>query len=187
MPLTLHPHLKRGLDHDDFYIGPTDAIEDVPREHDNTGEQVAKRQRVERIAAQYLKGRLPVISTASLRGPFNDGWKNPWAEHKKSRRRSSDKEISIGNGKAGVRKGKPVEAKRRTRSAGRKTLEEQAVASPETSRAVQSHVQEFEEPIPRKYSRSRQPRPLHQGNMIHLGQPNSSALLLSAASKVVLL
>jgi hypothetical protein len=146
MPLTLHPRLKRGLDHDDFYIGPTDAIEDVPREHDNTGEQVAKRQRVERIAAQYLKGRLPVISTASLRGPFNDGWKNPWAEHKKSRRRSPDKEISIGNGKAGVRKGKPVEAKRRTRSAGRKTLEEQAVASPETSRAVQSHVQEFEEP-----------------------------------------
>jgi hypothetical protein len=146
MPLTLHPHLKRGLDHDDFYIDSTDVIEDVPREHSNTEEQAAKRQRVERIAAQYLKGRMPVILTASLRGPFNHGWKNPWAEEKKSRRRSSDEDNSVGNGKAGVRKGRYTEAKRRTRSAGRKTLEEQAVASPETSRAAQVHVQEFEEP-----------------------------------------
>lgn len=101
-----------------------------------------KRQRVEKIAARYLQGRLPVILTSSLRGPFNDGWKNPWAKERKPGRRVSDKEHSMNSGKPGLRKGKPTEAKRRTRSAGRETLEEHAVASPETSRAVQGHVEE---------------------------------------------
>lgn len=151
MRLTLHPHLKRGLDHDDFYLDPADMIEDVPSEYKNSQEQAAKRQRVEKIAAQYIKGRLPTIMTASLRGPFNDGWKNPWAKAKKAKRRISNKENSISSdrnavgGKAGTRKNKPTEARRRTRSAGRKALEEQAVASPETSRAVHSHVEQYEE------------------------------------------
>jgi hypothetical protein len=151
MPLTLHPHLKRGLGHDDFYLEPADIIEDAPREHRDPQEQAAKRQRVEKIAAQYIQGRMPVILTASLRGPFNEGWKNPWAKSKKTKRRVSDKENSVGSsknaisGKAAVRNTKTMEAKRRTRSAGRKALEDATVASPETSRAVHSHVEDFEE------------------------------------------
>jgi hypothetical protein len=146
MPLTLHPCLKRGLDHDDFYIDAADGVEDGSRETSRAEEQDAKRQRVERIAAQYLNGRLPVILTASLRGPFNDGWKNPWAEEKKPRRMNLDKEHSVRSGQAGARRGKPAEVKRRTRSAERKSLEGHAVPSPETSRAVQCHVHEFEGP-----------------------------------------
>jgi hypothetical protein len=149
--MTLHAHLKRGLDHDDFYLDPADIVEDVPREYRDPEEQAAKRQRIEKIAAQCLQGKLPVILTASLRGPFSDGWKNPWAKPRKTRRRVSDKENSVGSnkngigGRAGVRKAKPVEVKRRTRSAGRRALEVQTVASPETSRAVHSHIEEFQE------------------------------------------
>ncbi|EAT85732.2 hypothetical protein SNOG_07081 [Parastagonospora nodorum SN15] len=151
MRSTLHPHLKRGLDHDDFYLDPADMIEDIPHEYRNSQEQAAKRQRVEKIAAQYIKGRLPTILTASLRGPFNDGWKNPWAKEKKAKRRVLNKENSTssdGNavrGKAGPRKNKPTETERRTRSAGKKASEEQAVASPETSRAIHSHTEQYEE------------------------------------------
>lgn len=39
-----------------------------------------KRRRIERIAEQCLKGRRPLIITASLVGPFDKGWKNPWAK-----------------------------------------------------------------------------------------------------------
>ncbi|KAH4047245.1 hypothetical protein HBI56_142930 [Parastagonospora nodorum] len=151
MRSTLHPHLKRGLDHDDFYLDPADMIEDIPHEYRNSQEQAAKRKRVEKIAAQYIKGRLPTILTASLRGPFNDGWKNPWAKEKKAKRRVLNKENSTssdGNavrGKAGPRKNKPTETERRTRSAGKKASEEQAVASPETSRAIHSHTEQYEE------------------------------------------
>jgi len=151
MRSTLHPHLKRRLDHDDFYLDPADMIEGIPREYKDSQEQAAKRQRVEKIAAQYIQGRLPTILTASLRGPFNHGWKNPWATAKKAKRRTPDKENSMSSdrtavgAKAGARKIKPTEAKRRTRSAGSKALEEQAVASPETSSAIHSHAEQYEE------------------------------------------
>ena len=35
-------------------------------------------KRIERVAAEYLKGRPPFILTAGLKGPFDEGWKNPW-------------------------------------------------------------------------------------------------------------
>jgi hypothetical protein len=151
MPPTLHPHLKRGLEFDDFHVDPKDVIENVSREHIDPEEQAAKRQRIEKIASQYLKGRVPVILSAGLRGPFDNGWKNPWAKPKKAKRKSSDKEDSGSSHKtvvgvrAGARKTRPAEAKRRTRNGNRKTLEEQAVASPETSRAVENGVGSFEE------------------------------------------
>jgi hypothetical protein len=151
MPPTLHPHLKRSLEFDDFHVDPKDVIENVSREQIDPAEQAAKRQRIEKIASQYLRGKAPVILSAGLRGPFDDGWKNPWAKLKKAKRKSQDKENGGSGNKAiisarvGVRKTRPAEAKRRTRSGNRKTLEEQAVASPETSRAVENAVGSFEE------------------------------------------
>ncbi|RHZ58245.1 tethering complex subunit PEP5 [Aspergillus thermomutatus] len=46
----------------------------------------ARRQRIERLAESYLNGTPLFILSASLRGPFDRDWVNPW---KKSRRRAS--------------------------------------------------------------------------------------------------
>jgi hypothetical protein len=151
MPVTLHPHLKRELEFDDFHIEPKDVIENVSRGHCDPDEQAAKRQRIEKIAAQYLQGKVPVILSAGLRGPFDKGWKNPWSKSKKPKRKSSDKESSESsyksgiNARAGSRRTRPAEAKRRTRSGNRKTLDQHAVASPETSRAVDQCIGSFQE------------------------------------------
>jgi hypothetical protein len=151
MPVTLHRHLKRQLELDDFHVDSNDVIENVPREHCDPEEQAAKRQRIEKIAAQYLQGKVPVILSAGLRGPFDNGWKNPWTVVKKPKRKSSDKdsrESSYRTGvgaRAGARRSRPAEVKRRTRSGNRKALEEHAVASPETSRAVDNGLGSFQE------------------------------------------
>ncbi|EAW16269.1 uncharacterized protein NFIA_056180 [Aspergillus fischeri NRRL 181] len=50
----------------------------------------ARRQRIERLAESYLNGTPLFILSASLRGPFDRDWVNPW---KKSRRRVP----SVGN------------------------------------------------------------------------------------------
>ena len=44
-----------------------------------------KRQRIEALGTQYLRGRGLLISTASLRGPFENGWDNPWARRRPRR------------------------------------------------------------------------------------------------------
>lgn len=40
--------------------------------------RAAKRRRIERVARDYLQGHPPFILTATLNGPFDDGWVNPW-------------------------------------------------------------------------------------------------------------
>ncbi|OAL37651.1 hypothetical protein AYO20_03158 [Fonsecaea nubica] len=56
-----------------YYDPANDARED--------GEQrAAKRRRIEGHATAYLRGQPIFIMTAQLRGPFDSGWKNPWAE-----------------------------------------------------------------------------------------------------------
>ncbi|KAF2031968.1 hypothetical protein EK21DRAFT_99292 [Setomelanomma holmii] len=142
MPPTLHPHLKRGLDLDDYRTDLEDLIEDMPREAATPEEQAAKRQRVEKIAAQYLRGKQPVILSAGLRGPFNNGWKNPWAKAKKEPQsmEENDQPMKDHNTDVGAKQAPKAigvaKTKRRTRRAGRKTVEAVPVASPETSRAV---------------------------------------------------
>ncbi|EUC33417.1 hypothetical protein COCCADRAFT_36786 [Bipolaris zeicola 26-R-13] len=90
MPPSLHPHLRQALTTDDFYLPPQDAIEELPLEHHDPEQRAAKRRRVEAIAAQYLRGRPPVILTAGLRGPFDpDNWKNPWTKPTKEKRKTA--------------------------------------------------------------------------------------------------
>ncbi|KAF2804840.1 uncharacterized protein BDZ99DRAFT_543696 [Mytilinidion resinicola] len=43
-------------------------------------ERAAKRRRIEAIAKAYNQGKMPVIQSASLRGPLEKDWKNPWAK-----------------------------------------------------------------------------------------------------------
>lgn len=48
-------------------------------------ERVAKRRRVEANANAYLRGEGLFILSASLQGPFDAGWKNPWAPTNRKR------------------------------------------------------------------------------------------------------
>lgn len=41
-------------------------------------ERAAKRQRIEKLAEAHLQGRPLFILSASLKGPLDTGWKNPW-------------------------------------------------------------------------------------------------------------
>lgn len=57
---------------------PSDLVaSDSEREIDSDSRK-AKRRRVEDLGRQYLAGRQLFIQSASLRGPFDDGWCNPW-------------------------------------------------------------------------------------------------------------
>lgn len=49
---------------------------------DDTPQREAKRRRIEIVANQYLAGSAPFILSATLRGPFDASWKNPWAKRK---------------------------------------------------------------------------------------------------------
>ncbi|PLN83946.1 hypothetical protein BDW42DRAFT_163902 [Aspergillus taichungensis] len=60
----------------DGMIGSDDELDDVAR--------AAQRSRIEKLAQSYAQGAPVYILSASLRGPFDDGWVNPW---KKDRRR----------------------------------------------------------------------------------------------------
>lgn len=48
----------------------------------DTPQRAAKRRRIEANANRYLQGSTLFIQTASLRGPFTNGWQNPWAKKK---------------------------------------------------------------------------------------------------------
>ncbi|KAJ5356896.1 hypothetical protein N7517_011505 [Penicillium concentricum] len=61
------------LDPDDL-LASDDELDDAAR--------VAKRQRVEKLAESYLQGKQLLILSASLRGPFNEGWNNPWKKNR---------------------------------------------------------------------------------------------------------
>ncbi|KAJ5120731.1 uncharacterized protein N7515_010119 [Penicillium bovifimosum] len=65
------------IDTDDL-LASDDELDDTAR--------AAKRQRVENLAQSYLQGKPLLILSASLRGPFNEGWVNPW---KKDRTRGT--------------------------------------------------------------------------------------------------
>ncbi|CAO2650686.1 Nn.00g019780.m01.CDS01 [Neocucurbitaria sp. VM-36] len=146
MPPTLHPHLKRGLDFDDFHVNPKDVIEEIPAHYYDLQERAAKRRRVEIIAAQYLRGTTPVILSAGLRGPFNNGWKNVWmknirvtpkspgqdhgmiARRNRPSRRNASEGTSTANASKGRKKGLD------------KAQEKPQMASPEASRAAKDDL-----------------------------------------------
>ncbi|KAJ5604141.1 hypothetical protein N7537_007097 [Penicillium hordei] len=64
------------LDSDDLFASD-DELNDASR--------AAKRQRIEKLAESYLQGKPLLILSASLRGPFNDGWANPWKKDRTHR------------------------------------------------------------------------------------------------------
>ncbi|KAI4641819.1 hypothetical protein J4E93_007918 [Alternaria ventricosa] len=151
MPLSLHPYLKRGLDFDAFHVDPEDLIEEPPAEYEDPAHRAAKRRRIEAIASRYLRGRPPVIITAALRGPFDNGWKNPWTKPIVEKRRVSGKNNAVaGTRNANSKKvaaGGNNTTTRRSSSRlnggnGKDAVEDVApqMASPETSRAARDEL-----------------------------------------------
>lgn len=57
---------------------------DQEEEYDER-KRAKKKLRVELLAKQYLEGRGLLIQSAALRGPFDNGWINPWASKKRKR------------------------------------------------------------------------------------------------------
>ncbi|KAF1974977.1 hypothetical protein BU23DRAFT_552815 [Bimuria novae-zelandiae CBS 107.79] len=76
----LHVQIRHVTNTEPVSLQPEDIIEPVVSEDEDVGGRLRKRRRIETIANQYIKlGRVPLIVSAGLRGPFNNGWKNPWA------------------------------------------------------------------------------------------------------------
>ncbi|KAJ6118517.1 hypothetical protein N7471_013137 [Penicillium samsonianum] len=72
-PVSLETCVPSELDSDDL-LASDDELDDAAR--------AAKRQRVEKLAESYLQGKPLLILSASLRGPLNDGWVNPWKKNR---------------------------------------------------------------------------------------------------------
>ncbi|OJJ88338.1 uncharacterized protein ASPGLDRAFT_31498 [Aspergillus glaucus CBS 516.65] len=66
--------------------------DDVLGSDDELGEDArnAQRQRIEKLAEAYLQGAPLFILSASLKGPFDQGWVNPWTKKRKSRSAAED-------------------------------------------------------------------------------------------------
>lgn len=80
---------------------PDDIINDELLASDDElgeAERAAKRQRIEKLAESYLHGQPLFILSASLRGPFDKGWRNPWKK---------DRKAAV-NERADTRGGKPI-------------------------------------------------------------------------------
>lgn len=56
-----------------------------PLEDPYDHERLARKSRVEKLAQDYLHGNTILIQSASLHGPFNQAWKNPWAPRSKQK------------------------------------------------------------------------------------------------------
>lgn len=66
--------------------------DDVLGSDDELGEDArnAQRQRIEKLAEAYLQGAPLFILSASLKGPFDQGWVNPWTKKRKSHSAAED-------------------------------------------------------------------------------------------------
>ncbi|KAJ5584939.1 uncharacterized protein N7459_004739 [Penicillium hispanicum] len=75
-PLTLETCLAPTPEiDDDNLLGSDDELDDTAR--------AAKWEQIEKLAESYLQGNPLFILSASLRGPFEKKWKNPWKKNRK--------------------------------------------------------------------------------------------------------
>ncbi len=57
---------------------PSEILLRDSEEDDDIDQRASKRRRIEKLGQQYLRGQPLLISTASLKGPLNASWVNPW-------------------------------------------------------------------------------------------------------------
>lgn len=62
---------------------------DLDLDSDGAGSfRPSKRRRIEEIGKRYLEGKPLYILSAGIRGPFGNGWENPWGKKEKARNRN---------------------------------------------------------------------------------------------------
>lgn len=66
------------LNFEPFSPNPTEIIWDEDESEEDADTRAAKRRRIEKLGQDYLEGKPLFILTATLRGPFDNGWVNPW-------------------------------------------------------------------------------------------------------------
>ena len=81
-------------DDGDTLLGSDEELDEVAR--------ATKRRRIELLGESYLRGNQLHIASAALKGPFDNGWKNPWKKLRKpipaqeaSRTSSESREQSV--------------------------------------------------------------------------------------------
>ncbi|KAJ5953278.1 hypothetical protein N7454_000174 [Penicillium verhagenii] len=84
-------------------LGSDDDLDDASR--------ATKYRRIEKLAEVYLSGRPLFIASASLRGPFNEGWRNPW---RRNRKVITHQNTKLGDAKPGERARTPGTAVKET-------------------------------------------------------------------------
>lgn len=72
----------------DGVLGSDDELDEDAR--------LVRRQRIEKLAEAYLQGTPLFILSASLKGPFDQGWVNPWRKTRKPERSHNGVEDSAG-------------------------------------------------------------------------------------------
>lgn len=110
-------------------------------DHHNPHARESKRRRVEAIAVRYLQGKRPLILSAGLRGPFGNGWKNPWATQARESRThtlAKDEKRGVGNAhrQKKPRKAITLQSKIHTTRASK-----MASPSPEVPRTAHNHLE----------------------------------------------
>lgn len=81
-------------------IGPEDLL-GSDDELDDTG-RAAKCRRIEKIAESYLQGNPLFILSASLRGPFDKDWTNPWKKERRPRANEESAKVASNGSTGGV-------------------------------------------------------------------------------------
>ena len=101
MVITFVKRPSSPLDFEPLETPPEDILcPGSDQEYDYDDDKHAKKKlRVEVLGKQYLEGRPLFIQSAGLRGPFGEGWVNPWAREKRKRGTDDTKRrLEIANG-----------------------------------------------------------------------------------------
>lgn len=80
----IYPRPVSPLHYEPLYTRPEDVLwEESATSESDVEVRAAKRQRIEKLGEQYLRGDGLFIMTAGIRGPLGEGWKNPWKKRRK--------------------------------------------------------------------------------------------------------
>lgn len=103
------------VDCEPLLLASEDVLYHGSDKDESIGEQHARRRRIELQAQHYLHGGELFVLSAHLRGPFTDGWINPWARKRKRNQRRDRAHGWIDKREASTREGREVTIPETTR------------------------------------------------------------------------
>ena len=83
VPPPVYPRPVSPLCAESYHFHPQDVIYASSSTSSDDDVRAIKRRRIEKLGEQYLRGDGLHILSAGLKGPFDKGWKNPWAKQKR--------------------------------------------------------------------------------------------------------